>query len=164
MRSDEVRVQLQSLLGCVDHVGTRFMWRTTDNNSSEGIVGGCEIDLCRREGWIVLNCLLEVGDAFLNGRSADAWDVHSFEVALIHFGCHRTGGHKPYALLTCNRGLHLFGNGSRYITLKRQYILNFAVILLRPEVFVPCGANQLRVNTNMVAVADERTFDNGIRA
>src|SRR5215467_1997990 len=67
-------------------------------------------------------------------------------------------------LLFGDRNLHFLHNRLGNIALQLQHVPKFAVIYLRPEMRVGGGANELGMDTDAIAVADYRSFDNRINA
>ena len=63
-----------------------------------------------------------------------------------------------------DRDLDLVRDGLSHVSLHGKHVAQLAVVGLRPEMFVACRADQLRVNTNPIAVSHHRALNDGINA
>ena len=88
--------------------------------------------------------------------------IIALKKCLVGFGIHPFRLRQPAVLFRFEGGPDLQCDGSRHLSLKRQYIRQIALVLLRPKVAVIARTNQLRANSDLIACLRDSAFNDGI--
>src|SRR5437868_1729734 len=108
------------------------------------------------ERWIELDGLLEEFDALENARERFLQEKLSLQVSLIGLGLDRAAPRQARLLAGRQLDLDLSGDGACHVALQREYVTKIALVLLRENVPVVLGADQLRRDPHPLAGLHDR--------
>src|SRR5947209_15316965 len=114
------------------------------------------------ETWIELDGLLEEFDALENTRERLLQEELSLQVSLIGLWFARAGPRQARLLGGCQLDLDLSRDGACHVALQREYISKIPFVLLRENVPIILGADQLRRDPHSLAGLHHRAFEDGI--